>query len=164
MWKQTEVTIVAKNSATTTHHPSLSSACSSKGSGFFLGNAKCISVAGTSQFATHGRNSLRNSLVSTLPSCHTISVVMSPNGENAPPALAATTMLVHAAPMNSGLPRPTATTTAPISNAVVRLSAIGEMQNARPPVAQKMARNPKPRDTSQALSHKNTLCLLMAEM
>ena len=51
---------------------------------------------------------------------------MSPNGLNAPPAFAATTTLIHAGAMKPALPRPTVTTTAPSTNAVVRLSSTGE--------------------------------------
>jgi Na+/H+ antiporter NhaD/arsenite permease-like protein len=63
-------------------------------------------------------------------------VVMSPNGLKAPPALAATTILMQAMPTNLGLSAPTASTTAHISSAVVRLSATGEMKKARKPVIQ----------------------------
>ncbi len=48
-------------------------------------------AAGTTQFTTDGTNRSKNSKNDSLPFCHTISVVMSPNGLNAPPALAATT-------------------------------------------------------------------------
>ncbi|MNT43935.1 hypothetical protein D3C72_1804320 [compost metagenome] len=65
---------------------------------------------------------------------------MSPNGEKAPPALAATTMLMHETVTKRGLPAPTAITTAPITRAVVRLSATGLRQNARPPVTQNSVR------------------------
>ena len=72
--------------------------------------------------------------------CHTISVVISPNGLNAPPALAATTILMQESMTNFLLPPPTAMTTAAISNAVVRLSAIGEIKKASRPVTQNSAR------------------------
>ena len=91
-------------------------------------------------------NSAKNTQKSTAPLlammffCQTISVVMSPNGLNAPPALAATTILMHASMTNFLLPPPTAITTAAISSAVVRLSAIGEMQKANRPVTQNNAR------------------------
>ena len=65
---------------------------------------------------------------------------MSPKGLNAPPALAATTTLMQARATKRGLWEPTASTTAPISSAVVRLSAMGEMQKARKPVTQNRLR------------------------
>ena len=61
---------------------------------------------------------------------------MSPNGLNAPPAFAATTILTHAIPTNLGLEDPTANTTAQSTNAVVKLSANGERKNANIPVIQ----------------------------
>ena len=82
--------------------------------------------------------------------CHAMSVVMSPNGLKAPPALAATTTLMQATTTNFGRSRPTASATAPMIRAVVRLSAIGEMTNASPPVIQKIARRLKPRLASHA--------------
>ena len=81
---------------------------------------------------------------------------MSPNGLKAPPALAATTMLMQATVMNCVLLPPTAMTTVAISRAVVRLSATGEMKNASRPVIQKTARSEKPRVTSQTRSASNT--------
>ena len=39
--------------------------------------------------------SLKKVKKSTIPACQTIKVVMSPNGLKAPPAFAATTMLIH---------------------------------------------------------------------
>ena len=39
-------------------------------------------AAGTSQFTSDGRNSAKNPENGISPFCHTISVVMSPNGEN----------------------------------------------------------------------------------
>ena len=59
---------------------------------------------------------------------------MSPNGEKAPPALAATTILIHAKQINFLLPLATAITTAHISNAVVKLSAIGDIKKESTPV------------------------------
>ena len=82
-------------------------------------------AAGTNQFTSEGTNKAKNLPVCTLPSCHTINVVMSPKGENAPPAFAAITMLVHARLMNHAWPRPTDIATAPIRRAVVMLSATG---------------------------------------
>ena len=60
---------------------------------------------------------------------------MSPNGLNAPPAFAATTMLMQASVTKRGAPAPTAMTTAPMTSAVVRLSATGEMKKASTPVS-----------------------------
>ena len=72
-----------------------------------------------------------------MPFCHTIRVVISPNGENAPPALAATTMLIQPIDINLLLSLPTARRTAHKTNAVVRLSAIGDKKNAITPVMTK---------------------------
>ncbi|MNY32294.1 hypothetical protein D3C86_1665010 [compost metagenome] len=117
---------------------------------------KAIKVAGTSQLTSDGRNRSKNSPKVTSPFCQTMRVVMSPKGLKAPPALAATTTLMQATATNLGLPAPTAITTAPISRAVVRLSAMGEMQKARAPVTQNRPRSEKPRPTSQARSASNT--------
>ena len=81
------------------------------------------------------------------PFCQTIKVVMSPKGENAPPALAAMTILMHANVTNLVFLPPTAMATADINKAVVRLSAIGEMKNDKIPVTQKIALKDKPRLT-----------------
>ena len=86
---------------------------------------------------------------STLPFCQTIRVVISPKGEKAPPALAATTTLIQATMTNLRLLPPTAMTTAPMSSAVVRLSAKGEIKNESAPVTQKTVRRVNPRLTSQ---------------
>jgi hypothetical protein len=75
-----------------------------------------------------------------MPFCQTISVVMSPKGLKAPPALAATTILMQPSTTKRGLSAPTAITTAHISSAVVRLSATGEMKKARKPVIQNSLR------------------------
>ena len=66
--------------------------------------------------------------------CQTIKVIMSPKGEKAPPAFAATTMLIHAKQIKGLFPFATAMTTAHINNAVVRLSAIGEIKKDKIPV------------------------------
>ena len=113
-------------------------------------------AAGTSQFTSDGRKRAKNPEKGMSPFCHTISVVMSPKGENAPPALAATTMLISDTSTKRGLPTPTLSTTVPISSAVVRLSAIGEMQNANAPVIQNRLRKLKPRDTNHPRSASNT--------
>ena len=69
-----------------------------------------------------------------------MSVVKSPKGENAPPALAATTMLTQHMDTYSSYPCPRLLITAPMSTAVVRLSAMGESQKAINPVIQKQLR------------------------
>ena len=56
---------------------------------------------------------------------------MSPKGEKAPPAFAATTILIQAKQIKGLLPLATAITTAHIKRAVVRLSAIGEIKKKR---------------------------------
>ena len=81
---------------------------------------------------------------------------MSPNGLQAPPALAATTMLMQATATKPGYPRPTAMATEAMTRAVVMLSATGEMKNARMPVNQNRVRNENPRDTSQPRRALNT--------
>ena len=81
---------------------------------------------------------------------------MSPKGLKAPPALAATTMLMQATVMNLGLPAPTAMTTAPMIRAVVRLSASGEMKNASSPVSQNRLRSEKPDEINHARKALNT--------
>ena len=77
---------------------------------------------------------------STTPRCHTISVVMSPNGLKAPPALAATTMLTQPMLTNFGASRPTARITAHISSAVVRLSKAADRKKLSTPVIQNRLR------------------------
>ena len=89
---------------------------------------------------------------------------MSPNGLNAPPALAATTMFAAAMATNRGCPLPTAITTAHITSAVVRLSAIGDRKKAMMPVIQNTFRRPNPRETSQARSHSKTFRSVIALM
>ena len=83
------------NRPTITQAPSSSTAFSSRGGGLPAGSTTVMMAAGTSQLTSDGMNSTKNSWNATIPFCHTISVVMSPNGLNAPPALAATTMLMH---------------------------------------------------------------------
>ena len=46
-----------------------------------------------------------------MPACHTIKVVISPNGLKAPPAFAATTIFIQPIEMNLALPFPHAITT-----------------------------------------------------
>ena len=132
---------MTKNSPTIIKPPRFSNASSSTSalSGRPLVTAKFIIRAGTKKLTSDGINKFRNSPNSRIPFCHTINVVMSPNGLKAPPALAATTMLMQARLTNLGLPLPTARTTAHIINAVVRLSAIGDIKKAKRPVIQNRA-------------------------
>ena len=60
--------------------------------------------------------------------------------------------------MNRPLPAPIAITTAPITNAVVRLSATGEMKNARMPVNQNTARRDNPNETRRVRKAEKTFC------
>ena len=92
--------MVAANSPITTAAPCLSFLVSPTGSGIPFGTLKCISVAGTRKFTSDGRKRWKNSRNCSLPFCQTISEVMSPNGEMTPPALAATTMMMHPITMN----------------------------------------------------------------
>ena len=81
---------------------------------------------------------------------------MYPNGEKAPPALAATTIFMHAKPINFVLFFPTAITTAHIINAVVRLSAMGDIKNDKIPVIQNIFLKVKPWPTNQDLNASKT--------
>ena len=72
--------------------------------------------------------------------CQTINVVISPKGEKAPPALAATTILMQAIHIKLLFPFATAITTAHINNAVVKLSAIGDIKKESIPVITKIFR------------------------
>ena len=65
---------------------------------------------------------------------------MSPNGENAPPAFADTTIFIKPGTMNALLPRPATVTTVPKIGTVVKLSAIGT-KNAIIPVITKIFYN-----------------------
>ena len=127
-------------------------------------------TAGTSQLTREGMKRWKKDQKSTGPMavsisfCHTIRVVMSPNGLKAPPALAATTMLIQASSTKRWLSPPTASTTAHISKAVVRLSAMGEMKKASRPVIQNRLRKPKPLRTSQVRRASNTRRSSMALM
>ena len=76
----------------------------------------------------------------SLSFCQTIRVVMSPKGENAPPAFAATTMLMKPMATNFGESLPIARTTAPMTKAVVRLSRTPDRKNANVPVSQNRLR------------------------
>ncbi len=69
-----------------------------------------------------------------------MSVVISPKGLKAPPAFAATTIFIQEIETKLGLPSPTTKTTAHIINAVVKLSATGEITNDKAPVNQNNAR------------------------
>ena len=97
-----------------------------------------IITAGIMYVTTEGTKILKKSKNDTKPLCQIISVVISPNGENAPPALAETTILIIPIVMKFLLPLPTTSTTVPRIKAVVRLSAIGERKKAITPVIQKI--------------------------
>ena len=144
--------MVTAKSATTPHIPGLAITVSAWLVGFRFGTAKTMIAAGTSQFTTEGRNSAKNSKKASLPFCQTISVVMSPKGENAPPALAATTSDTQEIATKRGLSRPSAMTTAPMISAVVRLSSAADRKNASTPVRTKRARKPMPRASSRMRS------------
>src|SRR5688572_3536121 len=148
--------IVAANRPATTCAPGFVAIASASAIGRPAGIAKLMQAAGTNQLTAEGMNNAKNSKNPRISFCHTMSVVMSPNGLNAPPAFAATTTLIQAGAVNSALPRPTVTTTAPITNAVVRLSSTGDRKNAIAPVVQNTARNDKPRATSHVRSAANT--------
>ena len=140
LWKLTAVAMVNKNKPTICRPPGLISMVSSLSAfGVPFGKAKCMIAAGITKLTTEGINKLKKVAKSTMPFCHTISVVISPKGLNAPPALAATTILIQAIPIKAGLSAPTAITTAHMINAVVRLSATGEIKKARIPVSQNSA-------------------------
>src|SRR5699024_7191062 len=100
---------------------------------------KLIITAGTTKLATAGKNKCKNSKNSTLPACQTIKVVMSPKGLKAPPALAATTILIQLMVIKRPCPSATFITTAHINSAVVKLSATGEIKNDKTPVIQNNA-------------------------
>ena len=59
---------------------------------------------------------------------------MSPNGQKAPPALAAITKFTKPILMNFSLSEPTANTTAPTNKAAVRLSATADRKKVMIPV------------------------------
>ena len=99
------------------------------GGGNLLSIANDMQKAGIIKLITAGKNNLKKSANCNLLLCHTIKVVISPNGLNAPPALAATTILIQAQQINFLLSGATAITIADISNAVVKLSATGEIKN-----------------------------------
>ena len=164
LWNETAVVMVSRNSAMIVFAPGFMVTISPLLSGCPAGTAKCMMAAGTTKLTSDGTNSTKKVQNSTMPFCHTIRVVMSPNGLNAPPALAPTTMLIQARVTKRVLSPPTASTTAHISSAVVRLSATGEMKKARMPVSQNSVRKPKPLRTSQERSASNTLRSSMALM
>jgi len=62
---------------------------------------------------------------------------MSPNGDHAPPAFAATTMFIAPGTRNARFFLSIVKRTVERISAVVRLSATGEMKNAKSPVSQK---------------------------
>ncbi len=82
----------------------------------------------------------KNSKNDSLPDCQTISVVMSPKGVNAPPAFAATTMLMQPSATKRALSRPIASSTAPMTSDVVRLSSRPDIRKDRMPVIQNSLR------------------------
>ena len=141
LWKQTAVTMVSKNKPTIVIPPYFNPSCSpSTSAGLPDGKANCIINAGIRKLTTEGINRAKNSPNCTIPFCHTIKVVISPKGLKAPPALAPTTILIQEIETKAGCPLPTARTTAHIINAVVRLSAMGEMKKAKIPVSQNRLR------------------------
>ena len=85
--------------------------------------AKYRMAVSTTQLTSAGRKSRKNCASCNLFCCHTISVVMLPKGEKAPPALAATTMDTQPMATNFGAFRPMDSTTAPMTSAVVRVSS-----------------------------------------
>ena len=87
--------MVTKKSPIITQPPSRTRGVSSNGSGRPAGRAIIMMAAGTSQLTSDGISSTKNSSNAMMPFCQTISVVMSPNGLIAPPALAATTILTQ---------------------------------------------------------------------
>src|SRR4051794_31093109 len=92
--------------------------------------------AGRSQLTSEGRNRGKKCPKWTNPFCQIIRVVISPNGEKTPPALAATTMLTHAPAVDFlSCPR-AAMATAPMTSAVVRLSAMGDRTKDNAPTDQ----------------------------
>src|SRR5699024_4361833 len=97
---------------------------------------KLIKKAGIKKFTAEGKNKAKNSKNFTCPACHTMSVVISPKGLKAPPALAATTMFTQLMAINLPCPSATFMTTAHMRSAVVKLSATGEIKNAKIPVIQ----------------------------
>mmetsp|Transcript_47227 Transcript_47227/g.75623 ORF Transcript_47227/g.75623 Transcript_47227/m.75623 type:complete len:251 (+) Transcript_47227:105-857(+) len=164
-WKHAVMTTVARNSSITSTAPGNSRTVSPSTRG---GTASLmygfIRHAGTSQFTADGMSSLGNSSSCSFPFCHTMRVVRSPKGEKAPPALAATTMFTQHIATYSCSPWPRLETTAPISTAVVRLSAMGESQKAIRPVIQKHERYENPPSTSHMRMRANTLSCCMVLM
>ena len=137
---------------------------SSLAGGCPFGMANCMIAAGITKFINDGIKRAKNVPKSTMPFCHTIRVVISPNGLNAPPAFAPTTMLIQARLTKRVLSPPTESTTAHISSAVVRLSAMGEMKNARKPVSQNNLRRLKPFRTNHNRNASNTFLSSIALM
>ena len=156
--------IVARNSQTIRQVPRLSSIVCPAASGLSFGNTRDIIAAGIRKLTADGTNSVKNSVNPKTPFCQTIKVVMSPNGLKAPPAFAATTILMQAGPINRGLLPPTAITTAHIKSAVVKLSAIGEIKNARMPVNQNSDRRPRPEAINFSRNHSKSRRSSMALM
>ena len=140
LWKDTAVIMVKINKPTIVKPPFLICVISPEiAFGLPVGIKNCIIKAGITKLTTDGKNNAKNSVNSRIPFCQTIKVVMSPNGLNAPPAFAPTTMLTQLMATNLGSSLPTANTTAHIISAVVKLSAIGEIKKAKIPVSQNSA-------------------------
>ena len=140
----TAMLIVKINMPTTIKAPSFNSTFSLIASGFSLATNIDMITAGINQLTTEGMIKAKNVAKGTTPFCQTIKVVISPNGLNAPPALAATTILIQASAINLVFVPPTAIATVDINNAVVRLSAIGDKRKEITPVIQKIVLNENP--------------------
>ena len=113
-----------------TNPPRFIDCASMTAAGLSFGIHKLIIAAGNAKLIMAGINKLKKSPNGTTPFCHTKSVVISPNGLNEPPALEATTTLMHANVTNFRLSLPIAKMTEPISSAVVKLLQAEEMKNA----------------------------------
>ena len=149
---------------TTMKAPSFNSTVSSIASGFSLATKKDMITAGIIQLTIEGITKAKKVVKGITPFCQTIKVVISPNGLNAPPAFAATTILIQAIAINLIFVPPTAIATVDINNAVVKLSAIGDNKNDNTPVIQNILRKEKPRETNQARNASNTLRSAMVLM
>ena len=140
VWTPMAVAMVTANRAMARRAPTFMVTTRSLAAGPPGGTAKCMIAAGMTAFIKAGRNNVRKAWNGTTPFCQTIRVVMSPNGLKAPPALAATTILMQDNATNLGAAVPAAMDTADITSAVVRLSANGEITNDKPPVSQNSLR------------------------
>ncbi|MNJ64413.1 hypothetical protein D3C77_603610 [compost metagenome] len=156
--------MVRRKSSTMVAAPRLSTTSSSSTLGAWRGTIRLIRLAGIRKLSRAGMKSAKNWPNGTLPACHTIRVVMSPKGLKAPPALAATTMLMQARLMKRRSPLATLSTTVHIRSAVVRLSTTGEMKKARNPVSQNRVRRLSPARTRRARRAANSNLSSMALM